>query len=119
MLYLLHLQRDNRKQEIKAGKRNILIYASIFVQFKSNCNYNCNSNGLFLIIQILHKRKIFLCGCRHVHTYNSVYMKCSEKLCTPLGSYINIYPKQTPQKYNLTLKTLPTVFRPTIYYYNI
>lgn len=31
--------------------------------------------------------KVFACGCRHVNTYYSVYMKCSENVCTPLGFY--------------------------------
>ncbi len=29
--------------------------------------------------------KVFACGCRHVNTYYSVHMKCSENICTPLG----------------------------------
>lgn len=54
-----------------------------------------------------------------MHAYYSVCKKCGEKLCTPLGSYVNIYLKQKPQEYNLTSKRFPTVFRTTIYYYYV
>lgn len=69
MLHLLHLLRDNRKEEIKDGKQE---YLKIFLSFLYKKSQTATAKAMVRnssnYINAPYKKRIFLCGCRHVHT---------------------------------------------------